>query len=126
VFFLGKSTVVLKKLLRTCLDPVTGLMTRYQHSPVDVASLSSNYLNFTLEDKDGTFWVATTEGLDVLDRTTGKFTRRIPRRPPGGPILSGKPLLSLLFKSMGRAKGRSLLRRSRKRMEGKELRSHLG
>jgi signal transduction histidine kinase/streptogramin lyase len=59
------------------LDPATWQIAHYQHKDGDPSSLSSNLLKCTFEEKDGTFWVATTEGLDVFDRSTGKVTRHI-------------------------------------------------
>ena len=59
------------------LDPATLQTAHYQHEPDDRSSLSSNQLKSTFEEKDGTFWVATAEGLDVFDRSTGKVARHI-------------------------------------------------
>src|SRR5262249_31981418 len=36
---------------------------------------TSNFLRSTFEEKDGTFWVAGNQGLDVFDRRTGKVTQ---------------------------------------------------
>jgi ligand-binding sensor domain-containing protein len=59
------------------LDPVTGQTAHYRHKPGDPSSLSSDLLKSTFEEKDGTFWVATTEGLDIFDRGADKVTRHI-------------------------------------------------
>ena len=59
------------------IDPATWQTVHYQHEPHDPSSLSSNLLKSTLEEKDGTFWVATEEGLDIFDRDLGKVTRHI-------------------------------------------------
>ncbi len=59
------------------LDPATWKTLHYQHLPNDPSSLSSNLLKATLEEKDGTFWVATEEGLDIFDRDAEKVTRHI-------------------------------------------------
>ena len=59
------------------LDPATLQTAHYQHEPDGRSSLSSNQLKSTFEEKDGTFWVATAEGLDVFDRSTGKVARHI-------------------------------------------------
>ena len=48
------------------LDPVTGRITEYRHDPNNPASLSSNTIRSSGEDKPGTFWVTTREqGLDA-------------------------------------------------------------
>ena len=57
------------------VDPATWHIVHYRHEPNNPSSLSSNLLKATLEEKDGTFWVATEEGLDIFDRDTGKVTR---------------------------------------------------
>ena len=59
------------------LDPASGQAAHYRHRPDDPASLSSDLLKATFEAQDGTFWVATTAGLDIFDRSTGKVTRHI-------------------------------------------------
>jgi len=59
------------------LDPATWQTVNYRHEPNDPSSLSSNLLKSTFEENDGTFWVATEEGLDLFDRDTGKVTRHI-------------------------------------------------
>ena len=62
------------------VDPVSGQMVSYRHNPDDSASLGSNLVRSTFEENDGTFWVATTESLDIFDRRTGKVTRHLPLR----------------------------------------------
>ncbi len=62
------------------LDPVSGQMVSYRHNPDDSASLGGNLVRSTFEEKDGTFWIATTESLDIFDRRTGKVTRHLPLR----------------------------------------------
>ena len=59
------------------LNPATRAATRYQHIPGDVTALASNELSSTFEEKDGTFWAATAESLDVFDRSAGRVTRHI-------------------------------------------------
>ena len=59
------------------LDPATGRTAHYQQTPGDLSSLSSDLLKSTFEAQDGTFWVATAEGLDIFDRSTGTVTRHI-------------------------------------------------
>lgn len=67
------------------LDPVTSQIRHYGHDDHDPASLSSNNVEFVGEDKQGNFWVATGEGLDGFDRSTGKVTFHLalPEPPEG-------------------------------------------
>jgi signal transduction histidine kinase/ligand-binding sensor domain-containing protein len=60
------------------LDPAKRRIVRYQNQPGDPTSLSSNLVRSTFEENNGTFWVATSEGLDLFDRPTGKVTQHIP------------------------------------------------
>ena len=41
-------------------------------------SLGSDDIKLSGADHEGRFWIATTEGLDEFDRTTGKVTRHVP------------------------------------------------
>jgi signal transduction histidine kinase/ligand-binding sensor domain-containing protein/DNA-binding response OmpR family regulator len=54
------------------IDP-DGRLTTYQHDPAVGASLADNIVRPMLEDRHGRFWIGTFDGLDLLDRTTGKF-----------------------------------------------------
>ena len=47
--------------------------------------MSGGFVTATYEQRDGTFWVATTDGLDILDRRTGKVTQHFPL-PPHPPL----------------------------------------
>ena len=60
------------------LDPTNGHIRRYFHDQGDPASLESNDIKSSGEDKEGRFWVATSEGLDSFDRSTGKVSLHIP------------------------------------------------
>jgi len=60
------------------LDPRTGRIKHYRHNPSDNSGLNSNDVNWTGEDRTGTFWVGTNRGLDAFDRKTGKVTFHIP------------------------------------------------
>jgi PAS domain S-box-containing protein len=60
------------------LNPTNGSIRHYSHDPSDPTSLESNEIKSTGENKEGTFWVATSEGLDSFDRSTGKVTFHIP------------------------------------------------
>ena len=60
------------------MDPSTGRTVRYRHRQDDPASLTSSLVRSTIEARDGTFWVASTGGVDLFDRTTAKVIQRIP------------------------------------------------
>jgi ligand-binding sensor domain-containing protein/signal transduction histidine kinase len=64
-------------------DPSTGRTIRYRYDPNNPFSLSSDEIKSAGEDKKGTFWVATSEGLDALDRDTEKVTLHVPLRERG-------------------------------------------
>lgn len=60
------------------LDPATRQQIEYHSRPDDPTSLSGDHVRTTFEQRDGTFWVGGTEGLDVFDRRTGRVTQHIP------------------------------------------------
>jgi ligand-binding sensor domain-containing protein len=60
------------------LNPATGGVRRYFHDPTDPQSLESSDVKSSGEDRNGQFWVATSEGFDSFDRRTGKVTLHIP------------------------------------------------
>jgi signal transduction histidine kinase/ligand-binding sensor domain-containing protein len=68
------------------LDPANGDIRRYFHDQDDPASLESNDVKSSGEDREGGFWVATSEGLDSFDRRTGKVTLHIPLYEPSYPF----------------------------------------
>src|SRR5262249_12101262 len=70
------------------LNPTTSNVTCYQHRQDDDLSLGSNLVKSMLESRDGTFWVATIEGLDRFDRRTGRVTRRVTLRGTSGAVLN--------------------------------------
>jgi signal transduction histidine kinase/ligand-binding sensor domain-containing protein/DNA-binding response OmpR family regulator len=39
----------------------------------DVNSIASNYVSAMLEDRDGNLWIGTDNGIDMLDRQSGRF-----------------------------------------------------
>jgi signal transduction histidine kinase/ligand-binding sensor domain-containing protein/DNA-binding response OmpR family regulator len=45
----------------------------YFNNPADSTSLSDNHVVSTFEDSRGLFWVCTNNGLNLMDRTTGRF-----------------------------------------------------
>jgi signal transduction histidine kinase/ligand-binding sensor domain-containing protein/CheY-like chemotaxis protein/HPt (histidine-containing phosphotransfer) domain-containing protein len=56
------------------LDQAGRVCESFHHDPRRPASLSSDDVRAILEDRAGHLWVGTTEGLDLLDRSTGEFT----------------------------------------------------
>ncbi|MCU1263554.1 MAG: hypothetical protein JWO80_6439 [Bryobacterales bacterium] len=76
------------------MDSVTGWTIRYEHRLDDPAGLSSNLVRSTFEEKNGTFWVATTKGLDLFDRRSAKVVQRIPL-PEGFPLFEPNPALQV-------------------------------
>src|SRR6201996_9619500 len=59
-------------------DPSNGKTIRYRHDPNNASSLSSDEVKQTGEDRTGTFWVGSSEGLDAFDRGTGEVTLHVP------------------------------------------------
>jgi len=56
-------------------DPATETFTRYRHIDNDPTSLSADFVFAMYEDSRGNFWVGTDGGgINLFDRTTGKFT----------------------------------------------------
>lgn len=58
-------------------DPKTNIYSFYTYDPKGVNSLSSNSIYTIYEDSQGKFFIGTSEGLDELDRSTGKITNLI-------------------------------------------------
>jgi ligand-binding sensor domain-containing protein/signal transduction histidine kinase len=81
----------------TKYNPSNGETARFLHNDSDSTSLGSNQVRATLEARDGTFWVATSVSVDILDRHTGKVTRRLSlRNPLQKPASIGNPYVRLL------------------------------
>jgi ligand-binding sensor domain-containing protein/signal transduction histidine kinase len=59
------------------VNPTTGTVTRYRHDSKDPQSLSSDDVKYVGVDRQGTFWVATSEGLDAFDQKEGKVTAHV-------------------------------------------------
>jgi signal transduction histidine kinase/ligand-binding sensor domain-containing protein/CheY-like chemotaxis protein len=57
------------------LDPGSTRFVRYVNDPKNPRSLSNDIVNGMIEDDSGAIWLATNEGLNRLDRATGRFTR---------------------------------------------------
>src|SRR5262249_29579844 len=64
------------------LDPTQKTIVRYTHDPGDPASLSSNEVRWSGEDRTRRFWVSSTKGLDEFDRKSGRVTLHIPVPEP--------------------------------------------
>lgn len=54
-------------------NPKDESFVHYQHNPKDSTSLSNSRVTAIVEENPTTLWVGTTNGLNRLDRTTGKF-----------------------------------------------------
>jgi signal transduction histidine kinase/CheY-like chemotaxis protein/ligand-binding sensor domain-containing protein/AraC-like DNA-binding protein len=66
------------------VDMQTRRFRRFMHRPGDRYSLSSNAVNDVQEDRQGTLWIATEQGLDRFDEQTGRFQRFAPELAPAG------------------------------------------
>jgi ligand-binding sensor domain-containing protein len=56
------------------LDPTTRkVVASYRHDPAKGSSLADNVVRPVLEDRHGRLWVGTFDGLDLLDRASGRF-----------------------------------------------------
>lgn len=47
----------------------------YRHDPKDSSSLSDNRIYSMFEDRSGRFWIATANGINLMDRNSGKCKR---------------------------------------------------
>jgi signal transduction histidine kinase/ligand-binding sensor domain-containing protein/CheY-like chemotaxis protein/HPt (histidine-containing phosphotransfer) domain-containing protein len=57
------------------LDPDTSRITAFRHAANDPGSLSSDRVQAILEDDANRLWVATRDGLNLFERSSGKFVR---------------------------------------------------
>jgi len=55
------------------LSPRGRLLKVFRHEDTQANSLSNNYVESLLEDKEGRLWVGTKQGLNLLNRTRGTF-----------------------------------------------------
>lgn len=55
-------------------NPEQGMARCYFHNPDDNTSLSDNQVVSTFTDSRGFFWVCTSNGLNLMDRQTGRFS----------------------------------------------------
>ncbi len=56
------------------LDAEGRLLETFRHDDRQADALSSNDVRAILEDRDGRLWVGTADGLELLDRSSGRFT----------------------------------------------------
>lgn len=70
-----------------CLDPVQRTFVQYLPDPANPASLSSQNIRAMREDRAGSLWLGTSEGLDRFDPATGQFAhfRHAPAQPTSLP-----------------------------------------
>src|SRR5580704_6280265 len=81
----------------THFNPATGAAERFNHKAGDPTTISTDYLRATLETADGTFWVATSSSVDLLDRQTGRVTLHLLlRNPLQKPPSTGNPGVRML------------------------------
>lgn len=82
-------------------DPQTGRFDRLRHDPDDPNSLSSNYIDAVLEDRNGLIWVGTDSGgLELIDRETLSITH-VPHVPRVPSALSSDVVRTLFENSKG-------------------------
>jgi len=86
--------------------PESETFTRFLHDPSNPNSLADNRVRALFEDSKGNFWVGTmgNEGLQLLDRQSGKFTR-LPSDPAhptklSTPFLRSMPLAKQNFRQV--------------------------
>lgn len=71
-------------------DPATETFTRYRHIDNDPTSLSADFVFAIYEDSRGNFWVGTDGGgINLFDRTTGKFTAYTSRDGLADDVVAG-------------------------------------
>ena len=79
------------------LDPRTGEFQCFEHDPTDLHSLSNNSVFALYIDSKNRFWIGTQHGLNLLDRTTGHFTRYFVKHG-----LIGDDIMGILEDEQGR------------------------
>src|SRR3984957_5020409 len=77
------------------LDPHQLALIRYRHDVHDKNSLASDWVHAIRADHTGTLWLATSGGLDALDKRTGRF-RHYRHNPADPGSLSGESLSGVL------------------------------
>jgi len=56
-----------------CFDKQTDKFELFQHDPNNPRSLSHNYVNAIIEDRNGFIWIGTLDGLNKYDPVSGHF-----------------------------------------------------
>lgn len=56
-------------------DPVTSSFQRFANDPKNEESISNNVIKTIFEDREKNLWIGTEEGLNLLDRPSGKVKR---------------------------------------------------
>ncbi|WP_026473365.1 hybrid sensor histidine kinase/response regulator [Alkaliflexus imshenetskii] len=74
--------------------------TQYRNSPNDTSSISTNYPVSIIEDNLGFMWVATTDGLNKMNRFNGKF-QRFRNEPNSNYSLSSNIINKLIKDKLG-------------------------
>ncbi|MEO6316634.1 MAG: two-component regulator propeller domain-containing protein [Chitinophagaceae bacterium] len=73
----------------------------HHYKPYGENSVHSSYISELMEDKDGNLWVGSSNGIDVLEKKTGRFTyySNYTNDPKG---VSNNSILSMMQDSRGR------------------------
>jgi len=79
------------------LNTQTNSLERFVHKPNDHNSISNNYVRDIVQDRDGTLWVATDEGLNEWQPGSQQFTRYY--SDPADPTSLNENRISQLFES---------------------------
>ncbi|HEY8939227.1 MAG TPA: diguanylate cyclase, partial [Cellvibrio sp.] len=71
-------------------DPHTESFTRYRHTDGDASTIAADFVFAIYEDSRGNFWVGTDGGgLNLMDRSTGKFTAYTSRHGLADDVVAG-------------------------------------
>ncbi|MES2830062.1 MAG: two-component regulator propeller domain-containing protein [Bacteroidota bacterium] len=73
----------------------------FRYTSINLSSLSNNNVTAVYKDKEGNIWAGTEDGLNVLDKSTGKFERYF-QLPGNQNSLSSSGILSIFEDSNGR------------------------
>ncbi|MEO5685016.1 MAG: two-component regulator propeller domain-containing protein [Chitinophagaceae bacterium] len=73
----------------------------YHYKPYDQNSVHASYISELMEDKEGNIWVGSSNGIDLLEKSTGRFVyySNYTNDPRG---ISNNSILSMLQDSRGR------------------------
>lgn len=71
-------------------DPKTESFTRYRHTDGDASTIAADFIFAIYEDSRGNFWIGTDGGgLNLMDRSTGKFTAYTSRHGLADDVVAG-------------------------------------